>query len=386
MINLMDVIILAGGLGTRLRSVVNEVPKCMAPVAGKPFLYYLLKYVSLPCVDRVVLSVGYLREVIFDWIDSVKEDFPFEIDYAVEETPLGTGGGIRLALSQCHSDNVLVLNGDTMFDVPLKDFIALHENAKDASISLALKPMTHFDRYGTVDIDSEGKIVAFNEKQPCEMGNINGGVYLIRRSKLDLSSLPEKFSFEKEVFEPHVKLQDLYGFVFDPFFIDIGIPEDYIRAQYEFIVRYNDYKTLILDRDGTINKLRPHDYVKRWSEFEFLPLFLQYAKALGQNFNHIFIVTNQRGIGKELMTDSDLYDVHKKMTEELAENYNLKIDDIFYCSALDETDPRRKPNTGMWKEICQKYPEVEVSSTIMVGDGDCDMQFAHNAGIAFARV
>lgn len=382
----MDVIILAGGLGTRLRSVVNEVPKCMAPVAGKPFLYYLFKYVNIPSVDRVVLSVGYLREVIFQWVDTIKDEFSFDIDYAIEETPLGTGGGIRLALSKCQSDDVLVLNGDTMFDVPLAEFVSKHNLAKEAAISLALKPMEHFDRYGTVDTDSEGKIIAFNEKQPCEKGNINGGVYLIRRSKLDLSHLPEKFSFEKDVFEPHVNQQDLYGFVFDPFFIDIGIPEDYLRAQYEFIVRYNHYKTLILDRDGTINRLRPHDYVKKWEEFEFLPLFLQNAKALGKSFDQIFIVTNQRGIGKGLMTDADLADVHAKMSKVLSEDYGLRINGIFYCSALDDTDTRRKPNTGMWKEILEKCPEVDPSATIMVGDGDCDQEFAHNAGISFARV
>lgn len=96
----MEVIILAGGLGTRLRSVVSEVPKCMAPVAGRPFLCYLLKYLTRYNVTRVILSVGYLREVIYKWIDEVKDDFPFDFDYAVEEEPLGTGGGIKLALSK----------------------------------------------------------------------------------------------------------------------------------------------------------------------------------------------------------------------------------------------------------------------------------------------
>ena len=94
----MEIIILAGGLGTRLRSVVSEVPKCMAPVAGKPFLWYLLKYLARYDVSKVVLSVGYLREVIYKWIDEVRDDFSFGYDYAVEEEPLGTGGGIKIAL------------------------------------------------------------------------------------------------------------------------------------------------------------------------------------------------------------------------------------------------------------------------------------------------
>ena len=293
----------------------------MAPVAGKPFLYYLLKYVSRKDIDKVVLSVGYLREVIFSWIDSVKEQFPFEIEYAIEETPLGTGGGIRLALSKCTSDDVLVLNGDTMFDVPLDLFIERHKNNQSAAVSLALKPMTNFDRYGTVSTDTNGVIISFNEKQSCSEGNINGGVYIIRRSNLDLSMLPKKFSFEKDVFEPHVSMCDLYGYAF----IDIGIPEDYLRAQYEFLIRYSDYRTLLLDRDGTINKLRPNDYVKSWEEFEFLPLFLSFAKSIGEKFERIFIVTNQRGVGKGLMTEDDLNNIHNRMCDELIKNYCLQI-------------------------------------------------------------
>ena len=107
----MEVIILAGGLGTRLRSVVSEIPKCMAPVAGKPFLWYLLKYLARYEVSRVILSVGYLREVIYQWIDEVKDEFPFTFDYAVEDEPLGTGGGIKLAMDKIEGTEALILNG-----------------------------------------------------------------------------------------------------------------------------------------------------------------------------------------------------------------------------------------------------------------------------------
>ncbi|HQJ89409.1 MAG TPA: sugar phosphate nucleotidyltransferase, partial [Paludibacteraceae bacterium] len=112
----MDAIVLAGGLGTRLRSVVSEVPKCMAPVCGKPFLYYLLSYLNkYKEINKVILSVGFLREHIFNWIDENRSQFNFEIDYAIEENPLGTGGGIKLALSKTQAENVLILNGDTFF-------------------------------------------------------------------------------------------------------------------------------------------------------------------------------------------------------------------------------------------------------------------------------
>ena len=235
----MEVIILAGGLGTRLRSVVSEVPKCMAPVAGKPFLWYLLRYLTRYDVSRVILSVGYLREVIFRWIDEVRGEFPFTIDYAVEETPLGTGGGIRLAMQLVHSDAAVILNGDTYFDVDLALLSEQHLRHPEAQLVLALKPMQHFDRYGTVVSDENDRILAFREKQPCEAGVINGGVYWLRNIPADkpeslFYGLPEKFSFETEVLTRHCGAEgSLFGMKQDTYFIDIGIPEDYKRAELE---------------------------------------------------------------------------------------------------------------------------------------------------------
>lgn len=228
----MEVIILAGGLGTRLRSVVSEVPKCMAPVAGKPFLWYLLKYLTRFDVARVVLSVGYLREVIFKWIDEVKDDFPFEFDYAVEETPLGTGGGIRLAMSKIQGTEAVILNGDTFFDVELDTLVEAHRSHSWADITLALKPMRHFDRYGTIEQSAAGRILKFNEKQPCEAGVINGGVYVLKNTDTLFDGLPQKFSFETDVLQVRCgETGTLYGTVHNGYFIDIGVPEDYWKAE-----------------------------------------------------------------------------------------------------------------------------------------------------------
>ena len=119
----MEVIILAGGLGTRLRSVVSDVPKCMAPVGGKPFLWYLLEGLKRFDVERVILSVGYLREVIEQWIADHASEYPFEFCFAVEEKPLGTGGGIRLAASKAAGPELVVLNGDTWFDADLGQLV-----------------------------------------------------------------------------------------------------------------------------------------------------------------------------------------------------------------------------------------------------------------------
>lgn len=232
----MEVIILAGGLGTRLRSEVKDVPKCMAPVAGKPFLWYLLKDLSkYGNVTRVILSVGYLREVIFEWIHAVREQFEFSFDYAIETEPLGTGGGIKLAMEKVTEKEVVILNGDTYFDVNLNELIAAHNSKTDAKITIALKPMKDFDRYGTVCCNSEGKILRFNEKKPCKDGEINGGVYVLSKDDKIFAGQPHKFSFETSVMQIKCGASGcLYGVVQNGYFIDIGIPEDFHRADMEF--------------------------------------------------------------------------------------------------------------------------------------------------------
>jgi D-glycero-alpha-D-manno-heptose 1-phosphate guanylyltransferase len=410
----MEVIVLAGGLGTRLRSVVHEIPKCMAPVNGRPFLAYLLDWLVGQSVDHVVFSVGYLKEQVIDYVEG--RPWPFSYDFAVEETPLGTGGGIRLALSQCRENKVFVVNGDTFYPVEL----ASMPSAK--AITLALKPMKNFDRYGSVVVSSgpaaEGnyfsqgfaknqfpstiamptrvdalQITAFHEKQYCDEGLINGGVYLIDRSRLDLSSLPEKFSFEKDVLEPGAAIREVGACVSSAWFIDIGIPEDYERAQWALpawqavrqasaAVMKVDAETLFLDRDGVLNKLIPGDYVRNWSMWEWMPGVLAEFPKWSAKFRHIILVTNQRGVGKGLMTDADLSRIHAQMMQDILEAGG-RIDLVLSCTAVDKEDPRRKPQTGMFQEACGLFPDIEAKSSVMLGDAPSDAAFAANCGMQF---
>ena len=227
----MEIIILAGGLGTRLQGVIGAQPKCMAPVNGKPFLAYLFEYVEKQKATRVILSLGYKHKQIIDWLE--EQDLYFELDYIIESEPLGTGGGILAAMEVAETDDVAVLNGDTMFSVSLKEQLAFHKSS-GAAATLALKSMQQFDRYGIVNTNDAGLITSFEEKKPTEEGLINGGVYFINREAFLAKDLQDKFSFEKDYLERFTNEQKFYGFRSDAYFIDIGIPDDYARAQEDF--------------------------------------------------------------------------------------------------------------------------------------------------------
>lgn len=140
------------------------------------------------------------------------------------------------------------------------------------------------------------------------------------------------------------------------------------------------YDTLLLDRDGVINRLRPNDYVKCWEEFEFLPGVLDALRQWSPVVKYIFVVTNQRGVGKGVMSENDLLKIHHNMVVEI-ESYGARIDGIYYCTALSEEDIRRKPGCGMFLDILRDFPDVERERCLMIGDSESDMMFAMNSGI-----
>ena len=229
----LQAIILAGGLGTRLRSIVSDLPKCMAPVSGSPFLYYVIEYLLSRGINKFIFSVGYKSEVIIDYLNEKYPDLHKQ--FAIEDEPLGTGGAIKLACGLATEKNVLILNGDTIFKADV-NLLADFHNQNGADCTLALKPMLNFDRYGVVELNTDAAIASFKEKQFYESGLINGGVYALRVAGFLNEDLPRVFSFEKDYLESYFDKRKMYGVVHDAYFIDIGIPEDYERAQLELKV------------------------------------------------------------------------------------------------------------------------------------------------------
>lgn len=225
----MKAIVLAGGLGTRLRERVPDVPKPMAPVAGRPFLEYLLDALARAGCDEVVLSVGHLSHQIDGHFGRAYRGMALR--YAVEHTPLGTGGAIAFALTQWPADAgaVLVLNGDTFLDVDVAQVFE-HHRVAGVPITMVLREVADTLRYGAVLVE-DGRVQRFADKGRSGPGLINAGTYVIDAPWFRQLGLPECFSMEADVLQARCAELRPAAFVTDANFIDIGIPEDYDRAQ-----------------------------------------------------------------------------------------------------------------------------------------------------------
>jgi D-glycero-alpha-D-manno-heptose 1-phosphate guanylyltransferase len=245
--------------------------------------------------------------------------------------------------------------------------------------------MQDFDRYGVVEVENE-RIVSFKEKQFYKEGLINGGVYLLNKTRFLQRALPKKFSFETDYLQAFAHEKNFYGSIQNGYFIDIGMPDDYARAQQDFqkpmldLSKVDKGWTLFLDRDGVINEERLGKYVLNWSEFVFSEGVLNAFELLSKKFGRIIIVTNQRGVGKLLMTEEDMHHIHREMIREV-KAIGAQIDAIYFCTAKEDTAFNRKPNPGMAVQAFRHFPDIDPALSIMVGNKPSDMRFGRAAGM-----
>ena len=301
---LKECIILAGGLGTRLQSTVPDTPKCMAPVAGRPFLFYVINYLRSQGIEKFIFSLGYLHEQIEAYLE--KEFGTLSYSCSIEEEPLGTGGAILLACQQTTEKEVLVVNGDTLFSGNFQDAFQFHTRHL-AECTLLLKPMKEFDRYGVVETGEDQLVRSFKEKQYYQQGNINAGVYILNVARFQDEEFPSRFSFEKDYLEKYYPQRRIYGLVQDYYFIDIGIPEDFRRANLELVKPDLNLKaidknwSLFLDRDGVINEDKPGSYIFNAAEFVFMEGAPALFKKLTEFFGRFLVGAKPWGVGNGLM-------------------------------------------------------------------------------------
>jgi NDP-sugar pyrophosphorylase family protein len=244
-IDQLDAVILCGGLGTRLSAALPGVPKCLAPVGERRFLEYLLLQLGSFGIRDAVLCVGYRSRQVEDFLQSGKP-WGVSLRYAQEDQPLGTAGALKGARATLRSNPFLVLNGDSIFDIDLGSLLGSHL-ARRAQATLALASSPRDGRYGRVRFDTGGSVTAFEEKAPKEHAAtspngcrraINAGVYVLDGDVLDeIPSASTPVSLEREIF-PGLIGRGLFGHVGEGYFIDIGVPEDYARAQEELPWRF----------------------------------------------------------------------------------------------------------------------------------------------------
>lgn len=227
----MEAIILAGGFGTRLQSVIKDIPKPMADINGRPFLACLIDNLLRQGINKIILSVGYKAEMIMNHFGITYNDI--SIKYVFEDKPLGTGGAIKKALNEASEEDIFVLNGDSFFDIAFKDFYDFHKK-NSSKLTIAIKPMSNIERYGTVTIDSN-QVVKFEEKSFKEFGYINGGIYVVNKDifRINKEIFENAFSFEIDFLQNNLYNTIPFAYVTNGYFIDIGIPEDYERAKKE---------------------------------------------------------------------------------------------------------------------------------------------------------
>ena len=226
----MQALILAGGAGTRLRSVLGDnLNKPMAPIANKPFLEYLVMWLRKQDIGDIILCVGYKADLIQSYFGE-GERWDVHLEYSRETEFLGTGGALKLAEDLVHGNEFMVLNGDSFLDVDLGELARFHHEVS-ATATLALAQVDNAQRFGSVRLDDAHRIVGFAEKDnEARAGLINAGIYMLSREVLGMIPPRQVCSLEREVF-PALIARNLCGLPFPGFFIDIGVPADYERLQ-----------------------------------------------------------------------------------------------------------------------------------------------------------
>lgn len=383
MLNNREAIVLAGGFGTRLAHVLADVCKPMAPVAGRPFLRFVMDQLAEAGFEKVVVADGYRREQIEGYFGGAYRGLT--VAYSPEDSPLLTGGAVKRALGRCSGDWVFVLNGDTWLDTDFTTMaVAAARAPAPVQAIVAVKRMHDFKRYGTVDVGVDGAITAFHEKEPCVEGLINAGIYLVRREALD--AMPERFSLESDWFEKVVECGALRAVECDGEFIDIGVPEDYERAQAMLSPLARSWKLAMFDRDGTINVDTGHLFEPEKMELIPETVVTMARYAVDPDYK-VVVVTNQAGIAKGMYSEADMRALHRYMENEL-ERQNARVDAWYFCPHHPDFTGScacRKPAPGMLLAAMRDF-DAKPEDCVMYGDKSSDEEAAKAAGVRFVHI